>query len=94
MVPSLFYKDNACPLHKSVDTALRRSPNKPYEVLTSLLFADLVTWDNAYSWTRAKTLRYVVELLVTDATSQQEVDAASAGGSWTRLAADLLITHF
>ena len=54
--------------------------------------SDIVVFDNSFSWTRAKKLKYLVELHTSDMTTETEVDHVS-GGSWTRLANDLQITR-
>jgi len=54
----------------------------------------VVTFDNSYSWTRAKQLYYIVELCTSDSITENEVDDVSKGGSWTRLSKSLITTKF
>ena len=57
------------------------------------MFSDEVVFDNSYSWTKGKQLYYMVELHTLDDITDKEVDFVSAGGSWTKLAHDSIITH-
>ena len=57
------------------------------------IFSVMAIFDNTYSWTKAKTLYYLVELHTCDDVIDEEVDEVSTGGSWTRLVKDMQITH-
>lgn len=54
--------------------------------------SDAVIFDNTYSWTKQKTLYYIVELH-TCGDFDHELDEVSTGGNWTRLARDMQMTH-
>jgi len=53
----------------------------------------VAVFDNSFSWTKSKRLRYVIELHTSDSQTKEEVDGLSATGSWTRLARNSLVTH-
>ena len=57
-----------------------------------LLILDKIRFDNSYSWTRGKTLLYLVELFTNDEVNDLHVDK-DAGGSWTRFVDNKQITH-
>lgn len=52
-----------------------------------------VVFNNHYSWSRAKTLHFLVEIHTSDSITDLEVDQVTSGGSWTRYSKDAQITH-
>ena len=58
----------------------------------NLLFLDLVTFDNSYSWTKGKKVYYNIDIVAPDDV-RSELDAVTHGGSWQRVAEETEMTH-
>jgi len=54
----------------------------------------VVTFDNSYSWTRAKQLYYVIEICTSDSFTENDIDDISKRGSRTRISKSLVTTKF
>ena len=70
--------------------------NHKYLLQNIFILPDLVVFDNSYSWTRAKTVLYNVDIIEQDADDNslvEDIDHMTKGGSWDAVAEKNETTH-
>ncbi len=56
------------------------------------LVADLVIFDNSYSWTKSKKVYYNADVIDPEDV-RSDLDAVTYGGSWEKVAPESEVTH-